>query len=128
MIKAMDLYRQHFPQNTLIFLFISDDPQWAKEKLLPRIKTKGMNKIVFTRNVLTFFLDFFLTGTQADPDFNLYMDALNERQSSAGLDLALLASCNHTITSYGSYSFWTSFLARKGLYIYKQIYDECYIY
>ena len=31
-----------------------------------------------------------------------------------GLDLALLASCNHTITSYGTYSFWASFLAGNG--------------
>ena len=31
-----------------------------------------------------------------------------------GLDLALLASCNHTITSYGTFSFWASFLAGNG--------------
>ena len=43
----MDMYRQHYPNNTLIFLFISDDPQWAREKLLPRVKTKGKDNIVF---------------------------------------------------------------------------------
>ena len=45
----MEMYRQHFPQNTLIFLFISDDPQWAREKLLPRVKTKGLKNVVFIK-------------------------------------------------------------------------------
>ena len=51
----MDMYRQHYPDNTLIFLFISDDPQWAREKLLPRVKTKGMHKIVFIKTTLGIF-------------------------------------------------------------------------
>ena len=28
-----------------------------------------------------------------------------------GLDLALLAKCNHSILSYGTFSFWSGFLA-----------------
>ena len=35
-------------------------------------------------------------------------------EASAGYDLSLLAACNHTIQSYGSYSFWAGFLAGKG--------------
>ena len=29
----------------------------------------------------------------------------------AGMDMALLASCNHTILSYGTFSFWSGFLS-----------------
>ena len=36
------------------------------------------------------------------------------REECRGLDLALLASCHHTITSHGLYSFWASFLAGSG--------------
>ena len=35
-------------------------------------------------------------------------------EASAGYDLSLLAACNHTIQSYGSYSFWAGFLAGRG--------------
>ena len=38
----------------------------------------------------------------------------SSRQLAAAQDLALLAACNHTITSYGSFSFWASFLAGGG--------------
>ena len=31
--------------------------------------------------------------------------------NTKGMDLALLASCNHTISSYGTFSFWSGFLA-----------------
>ena len=30
---------------------------------------------------------------------------------SAGTDLALMARCNHTVLSYGTFSFWSGFLA-----------------
>ena len=35
-------------------------------------------------------------------------------EASAGYDMSLLAACNHTIQSYGSYSFWAGFLAGRG--------------
>ena len=28
-----------------------------------------------------------------------------------GMDMALLANCNHTILSYGTFSFWSGFLS-----------------
>ena len=33
---------------------------------------------------------------------------------SAALDLSLLSQCNHTVISYGTYSFWAGFLAGRG--------------
>ena len=40
-LEAMELYRAWFRGHSLVFLYISDDPQWARQKILPRIKTKG---------------------------------------------------------------------------------------
>ena len=40
-LEAMETYRAWFPGQNLVFLYISDDPQWARQKILPRIKTKG---------------------------------------------------------------------------------------
>ena len=40
-LEAMELYRSWFRGHSLVFLYISDDPQWARQKILPRIKTKG---------------------------------------------------------------------------------------
>ena len=39
----------------------------------------------------------------------------DKQSQAAELDLAILSFCNHTITSYGSFSFWASFLAGKGM-------------
>ena len=41
-LEAMELYRAWFQDHSLVFLYISDDPQWARKKILPRIKTKGI--------------------------------------------------------------------------------------
>jgi len=45
------------------------------------------------------------------------MNALNEDFSfnlTLGMDLALLAACNHTILTYGTFGFWAGFLAGGG--------------
>ena len=53
-------------------------------------------------------LDIFIAGSLQYPEYR------GNKTLSTGLDLALLSLCNHTITSYGSYSFWASFLAGEG--------------
>ena len=42
-LQALDLYRQWVGRagKIPVFLFVSDDLGWARQKLLPRIKTKG---------------------------------------------------------------------------------------
>ena len=42
-LEALEVYRQWAWRSNkhLVFLFVSDDLGWAREKLLPRIKTKG---------------------------------------------------------------------------------------
>ena len=59
-------------------------------------------------NKLFLSLDIFIAGSLQYPEYR------GNKTLSTGLDLALLSLCNHTITSYGSYSFWASFLAGEG--------------
>ena len=59
--------------------------------------------------ILKACLDIHIAGSLQYPEYR------DNKTMSTGLDLALLSLCNHTITSYGSYSFWASFLAGEGL-------------
>ena len=82
-LDAMHLYRQHFKKEhkdkRLVFVFVSDDPQWGKEKLLNRVKER----------------DLYFGGS-----------GLPNSTDSIGVDIALLANCNHTIESHGSFSYF----------------------
>ena len=84
-LEAMDMYRAKFPR--VVFLFVSDDMAWGREKLVRRVKTK----------------DFFISGSLQ------YLGIVAKPELAAGIDLALLSACNHTINSYGTASgqaFW----------------------
>ena len=87
-LDAMHLYRQKFKKENkkkrIIFVFVSDDPKWGKDNLSRRIKE---NDLYF--------------GGSGKPDKN----------DSIGQDFALLASCNHTIQSHGSFSFFAGAFA-----------------
>ena len=61
---------------------LGDDPSWASSHLLPR-----SGSLFATLHASP------STGDPSDP-------------GSVGADLALLAACNHTILSYGTFSFW----------------------
>ena len=89
-LEAMDMYRAKFPG--VVFLFVSDDMAWGREKLVRRVKTK----------------DFFISGSLQ------YLGIGAKPELASWIDLVLLSACNHTITSYGTYSFWAGFLAGGG--------------
>lgn len=85
-IESMDMFRQWAKKQNkvksqgkidLAFVFVSDDMDWGREKLKVRNKERDL---YFVGN-----------GKTEDPD-------------GIGQDLALLASCNHTIQSHGSFS------------------------
>ena len=84
-LEAMNMYRQKFKkQHQLVFLFISDEVDWGYRKLAPRVKEADL-----------FFV------SKSEP-----MEA-----SSVGHDLAIMARCNHSIISHGTFSYWAGFLA-----------------
>ena len=79
----MDLFRKKFKSKNynLAFIFVSDDPKWGKEKIANKRGSKNL----------------FFVGNPSD--------------TYGGFDLGLLARCNHTIQSYGTYSYFAGFLA-----------------
>lgn len=83
-IEAMAKYRKHFIDRNVIFVYVSDDMQWGRDKLGSRDK-KG--DIFFAGD-----------GDVDDPDV-------------IGNDLCLLAQCNHTVTSHGSFSYFAGAFA-----------------
>ena len=80
----MQLFKKKFPAKkyNLAFIYISDDIQWGKE----RIATKKAG----SKNL-------FFIGDPTDV--------------KGQYDLAILANCNHTIQSQGSYTYFAGFLA-----------------
>ena len=81
-LKAMDTFRQFYPENTLIFVVITDDISWCKQHVKKRAK------------------DVFIVS---QPKAELY--------DGIGHDLAVMSKCNHTIISRGSFSYFSSILA-----------------
>lgn len=90
-MDAIEIYRKKFPSKkyNLAFIWVSDDLQWGRDKI-------GSKKI--GKNV--FFIG-------------------EEQEDKGPYDLALLASCNHTILSHGSFTYFAGFLA-NGLKIVPQ--------
>ena len=82
-LDAIDLFCQKFPSKkyNLAFIYVSDDLEWGRINI--GAKQGGKN---------VFFIG-------------------EEEESKGPLDLALLANCNHTIQSYGSFSYYAGFLA-----------------
>jgi len=85
----MELYREKYED--VVFVFISDDLQWGKNRLTKRSMTRNM--------------EIYFVG---DDDESILKD---RNRDSIGHDLALMALCNHTIISRGTFSFWAGFFA-----------------
>eukprot|EP00090_Calanus_glacialis_P002682 TRINITY_DN12009_c0_g1_i1.p1 TRINITY_DN12009_c0_g1~~TRINITY_DN12009_c0_g1_i1.p1 ORF type:complete len:262 (+),score=54.03 TRINITY_DN12009_c0_g1_i1:50-787(+) len=86
-LGGMDFYREKY--KNVIFLYVSDDMEWGRFRLLPRVQTG----------------DLFLAGALTDSSISGDVDL------AAGYDLSLLSLCNHTILSYGTFSYWAGVLA-----------------
>ena len=86
-ITAMDALVEKLEKKRrkVIFLIVTDDPVLVHKTMMPRFK-KSYNA--------------YLTGS----------GHVNNR-ISVGLDLAIMAQCNYTILSYGTFSFWSGFLS-----------------
>ena len=67
--------------DNVVFMYVSDDMEW------------GMKKLGNEENI-------FFVGSGDGED-----------ELSIGVDLAIMANCNHTIVSRGTYSLWGSYLA-----------------
>jgi len=102
-LKMSNLYEDYFEDATsyfveeygdperhnnknVVFVFVSDDMKWGRRKL------KHLDNVFFAG-----------CGDADNPD-------------CIGKDLALLASCNHTIVTHGSFSHWAAFMAGGEIY------------
>lgn len=83
-LSAMDLYQEMKSISNPVFVILTDDVKWVKSQLLPRLKNS---------------------------DVYLLSDGDYSARNSVALDLATLSICNHTILSYGTFSFWGGFLS-----------------
>ena len=88
---AMDYYREEF--ENVAFIYVSDDMEYGK-KHFRRFKGRELKDIFF-----------------AGAGENLDANGLDQDPDAAGHDLALLASCNHTIITRGTYSLWAALLS-----------------
>ena len=82
MTGALDL-----SSNEVVFVLCSDDPGWTKANVINRAEAKMRER------------------------FHLVTDVNADPAESTGFDLATLAACNHTILSWGTFSFWAGFFA-----------------
>lgn len=82
-LDAIELFREKFPSKkyNLAFIYVSDDLEWGRINI--GAKKGGKN---------VFFIG-------------------EEEESKGPYDLALLANCNHTIQSYGSFTYYAGFFA-----------------
>lgn len=85
-IDAMEYYRDEYEHP--VFLYVSDEKGWIGEDNM-RKEAKDL-----------FFVG---CGDGADAD-------------CVGKDFAVLAACNHTITSHGSFGHWASYFAGGEIY------------
>mgnify|MGYP001225285517 FL=1 len=81
-LQAMDTFRVFYPENTLIFVVITDDTSWCQK----HVKKRSKDVWIASQN-------------QA------------EMYDGIGHDLAVMSKCNHSIISRGSFSYFSSILA-----------------
>ena len=69
----------------IVFVVASDNPDWAREniKLIDR-------QIVFTQD---------------------FMEQTKPKIDPIDFEFAVLSHCNHSVIDYGTFSFWTAYLA-----------------
>ncbi len=78
---AMDYFREEY--ENAVFFYVSDDMEWGRANL----RKGGQNDLYFVGG--------------GDPDSS----------DSVGYDLAVLASCNHSVVTWGSFSMWSALLS-----------------
>ena len=84
----MEYFREEYDHPA--FVYVSDDMEWGEKELGDLADKHG---------------DLFLVGCGDgdDPD-------------CVGKDFALLSSCNHTITTHGTFGHWAAYLAGGEIY------------
>ena len=102
----MFIFRKEFG-NKVAFIFVSDDMEWGRE----RLGGDGTHDI------------YFVGRGEEDKGMN-QNDKVNLTSFNSSVDFALLASCNQTISSRGTYTIWTTSYSRGHSLTEFDYYDE----
>ena len=92
-LEGMEYFKEEFPDQEVYFIAVSDDMDWMRKHL------GNIHNVV-------------LAG-MADKNNE---DKIPYGLDPIGIDLCLLANCNHTILSQGQFGQWGSFLAGGDIY------------
>ena len=103
---AMDTFRNRFnnERQKVVFLPTSDDYFWIKKHLINK------DDVYFSREMIK-------ESRAAKPTFKEIhrswkkVKLASKGASSYGVDLAVLARCNHSIVDYGTFGMWAALLA-----------------
>ena len=112
----MEYFREEYEHP--VFLYVSDDMKWGRRNL--RKKARGSDKDEPEQDNQLDSSDlpslFFVgCGDGDNPD-------------CIGKDLAVLAACNHTITTHGTFGHWAAYLAGGEVYTeYGAIVPDAYV-
>ena len=92
-LDGIEYYQEEFPDEQVYFIAVSDDMDWMRKHLgnIDGVVMAGMAD-KSSQDILPYGLD------------------------PIGVDLCLLASCNHTIMSQGQFGQWAAFLAGGDVY------------
>ncbi len=83
---AMEYFKEEYGEDSVVFVYVSDDMKWGRRNLK---EAKNL---------------FFLGCGE------------NSKTDCVGKDFALLANCNHTIVSHGTFGHWASYIAGGEIY------------
>ena len=87
-LEGIEYFQEEFPESQVYFMAVSDDMRWMAKHL------GGIEGIV-------------LAGSAGGADTGL---------DPIGVDLCILASCNHSIVSQGQFGQWGAFLAAGDIF------------
>lgn len=104
----MDVYKENLKHP--VFVIVTDDPVWADT------------------NIYKSFQPYFTVDISSDCIFlnmPLYLGFYNQsQQDSAGLDMAVLASCDHMVLSRGTFGLWGNILSGSSRILPKHFLSE----
>ena len=112
----MEYFREEYEHP--VFLYVSDDMKWGRRNL--RKKARGSDK------------DEPEQDNQLDSSDlpSLFFVGCGDGDSPdcIGKDLAVLAACNHTVTTHGTFGHWAAYLAGGEVYTeYGAIVPDAYV-
>jgi len=105
--QAADIMKER--HKSVVFILVSDDLEWSRKNIVEEdiyyspVTLSGLSEVDGLHSPGELPLD----------DLHLIMSEIQKKEGSLeGLDLALLANCDHAINTYGTFGMWGSLLSQ----------------